>query len=203
MKFKAVLIGDSGVGKTALFQRMENDTFQDAHIPTVGGAYSKLSIQSKNGHQYDIGLWDTAGQERFKNVVPMYFQCANIIIVVYDITLQDTFQNVASWVELANQKAPEYTKMILVGNKSDLSENRAVTLQEMQDLVEQLHFSTGLETSALTGEGIKFLLETFSNICDETVDLLDLNNTDLHEAKPISDIEVQNEQAEPAQQQCC
>lgn len=169
MKFKAVLIGDSAVGKTALFQRLENDTFQESHIPTVGGAYTRISINSSNGYTYDIGLWDTAGQERFRNVVPMYFQSANIIIAVYDITSRESFENIGTWIDLANQKAPPDACFILLGNKSDLDEQRVITMEEMDELKENLHFTEALETSAFNGKGIDMLITTFSTICDSKV----------------------------------
>lgn len=166
MKFKAVLIGDSAVGKTALFQRLEDDSFQESHIPTVGGAYTRISINSSNGYTYDIGLWDTAGQERFRNVVPMYFQSANIVISVYDITNRESFENIGTWIDLANQKAPPDACYILVGNKSDLEEQRVISMEEMEELKENLHFTEAIETSACNGKGIDMLVSTFTTICD-------------------------------------
>lgn len=202
MKFKAVLIGDSAVGKTALFQRLENDTFQESHIPTVGGAYTRISINSSNGYTYDIGLWDTAGQERFRNVVPMYFQSANIIIAVYDITNRESFENIGTWIDLANQKAPPDACYILIGNKSDLEEQRVITMEEMEELRENLHFTEALETSAFNGKGIDMLISTFNNICDSRA-TEDTENTENKDGDKKIVETVDNNSNDGKKKDCC
>lgn len=201
MKFKAVLIGDSAVGKTALFQRLENDVFQDSHIPTVGGAYTRISINSSNGYTYDIGLWDTAGQERFRNVVPMYFQSANIIIVVYDISNRESFENIGTWIDLANQKAPPDACYVLLGNKSDLEEQRAITLDEMEELKENLHFTEALETSAFNGKGIDMLISSLTSICDGIAK--ENNEPIMDDQKEVEVNEQNNNEKQANQKPCC
>ena len=200
MKFKAVLIGDSAVGKTALFQRLENDAFQDSHIPTVGGAYTRISINSSNGYTYNIGLWDTAGQERFRNVVPMYFQSANIIIVVYDISNRESFENIGTWIDLANQKAPPDACYVLLGNKSDLEEQRAITLDEMEELKENLHFTEALETSAFNGKGIDMLISSLTSICDG---IAKENNEPITDDQKEVEVNEQNNNEKQANQKPC
>ncbi|OHT07470.1 Ras-related protein Rab-43 [Tritrichomonas foetus] len=188
LKFKAVLIGDSTVGKTALFQRLESDTFEESHIPTVGGSYSRISITSSTQCVFDIGLWDTAGQERFRNVVPMYFQNANIILVVYDITNRESYDNIGSWIELANQKAPANTKLILIGNKSDLDDIRAISLSEMQDTRDHFKFFGAVETSALNGRGVDILLSIIEDACES-----EIANTKPQGISQPSEIKITNE----------
>jgi len=155
---KIVLIGDSGVGKTSLFQRFDSDTFQEDHIFTVGGAFAKVSIQTENG-SIDCGVWDTAGQERFRNVVPMYFQKADYIIVVYDVTNKESFDSVDSWIEMAKDKAPADAKIVLVGNKIDLNEKRSVSFDEGTQFSSSKQISIFIETSAKTGHGTQLLLK--------------------------------------------
>jgi hypothetical protein len=72
-RLKAVLIGDSAVGKSCLYDRLESGTFLEDHTPTIGGAFATLRLSESEGAEYEVGLWDTAGQERYKTIIPMYF----------------------------------------------------------------------------------------------------------------------------------
>ena len=161
---KAVFIGDTTVGKTAMFNRLSTDTFQDTHIPTVGGAFTKISVTSDEGRTADIGLWDTAGQERFRNIVPMYFQRAEVILVVYSVTDRTSFENVDGWVEMARSKAPPGVKLILIGNKSDLIDDRLCSLDELRQKKEEVDAVLCLETSAKTGDGFDILMSEFAKL---------------------------------------
>ena len=154
---KIVLIGDSGVGKTSIFQRLDSDTFQEEHLMTVGGAFAKINLNTEKG-PVECGVWDTAGQERFRNVVPMYFQRANFVICVFDVTSPDSYTNISMWVKLAREKAPVESKVILVGNKTDLESSRKISYEEGSSKAQELSISIYVETSAKTGSGIDLLL---------------------------------------------
>lgn len=169
MQVKAVLIGDSGVGKTSIFQRLESDTFNEDHVITVGGAYTKISTKNSMNIPIDIGFWDTAGQERFRNVIPMYFQKAHFVIAVYDITNKDSFNNLNQWVEIVRDKAPEDVKIIFIGNKADI-ENRQVEYEDAEKLCKELGGCAFLETSAKTRFGLDDLINEITNLCDNVDD---------------------------------
>jgi Ras-related protein Rab-6A len=153
---KAVLIGDPNVGKTSIFSRIEKNEFEEDYLMTISGAYTQISLVI-NGKNENIGLWDTAGQERFRNVVPMYFQKSNIIILVYDVTNTISFENIEWWFELAKDRAPDNFKGILIGNKTDLEEKRSVSFDEGTAKAQSLSLSF-IETSARSGHGIDLLL---------------------------------------------
>ena len=161
---KAVLVGDSGVGKTAIFQRMESNSYEENHIPTVGGAYARITLTSATGEAIDVGLWDTAGQERFRNIVPMYFQRTNVVLIVYDVTKRGTFENLEMWCEMARSKAPPEAKIVLIGNKSDLVNEKEIDFGELQELKDQLAAVSALETSAMNGDGFDLLREELAKI---------------------------------------
>ena len=162
---KVVFIGDSGVGKTAIYQRLEKNTYSDEIQPTVGGGFSQVLIETPRENDtnifstgYDItdenkdhfiaGIWDTAGQERFRNIVPMYFQRSDIIILVYDITCDESFSSVEVWYEIIKQKAPADARIILIGNKQDLDKDgRTVSYSAGSEKAKALD-ATFLETSA-------------------------------------------------------
>lgn len=179
IKSKAVFVGDSGVGKTSIFQRFETDEFHDEHVFTVGGAYAKVSVVTKAHTTVDIGLWDTAGQERFRNIIPMYFQKADFVIVVYDISNRESFDHVIDWVSMAREKAPESAKILIVGNKYDLTEQRAINTNECSDLAQQINACFNVEVSAKSAQGIDILLqelgeltERFSNeLCENVISI--------------------------------
>lgn len=159
MALKAVLIGDTRVGKTAVFTRLETDTFVADHAPTIGGAFTELSLPRDDGSECKLCLWDTAGQERFRNVVPLYFQDAKIILLVYDITSRESFQNINSWVDLARTRADPNAHIILIGNKSDLINERVIDLEELQRCRETIGAAAALEVSAKTADGFDFLTQ--------------------------------------------
>jgi small GTP-binding protein len=189
---KAVLIGDSGVGKTSIFQRIENNTFNDAHIPTVGGAYTALQVGVS---ERDIGLWDTAGQERFRTIVPMYFQRANIVVIVFDLTSRPSFEHLADWYDIAKSKAPEGIKYVLIGNKRDCTDDRVIPLADAEDAQQRFGASVYIETSAVTGDGFDLILSEFGKIADENEDGLP------DDAAPIPEHPVGNDAA--PRSPCC
>jgi small GTP-binding protein len=163
---KAVLIGDSGVGKTSLFQRLEGEGFRDEGSATVGGAYARVRCMKADGQAIDVGLWDTAGQERFRNIVPMYFQRANIVVVVYDVSSRESFVHVNEWMEMARNKAPSDASFILIGNKSDLEE-RDVTFADLQAKKTEIGANAAFETSAKSGQGIEMFSTELANCFKE------------------------------------
>ena len=128
---KVVIIGDTGVGKTALMNRFLFDKFDPESMPTLG-AQSKPRIVDVPGEgQIKLTLWDTAGQEKFKSLTRMYFQDAEAALIVYDTTFQESFESAAKWVEdlKANANVPDIL-IALVGNKSDMAEDMKVTMED-------------------------------------------------------------------------
>jgi small GTP-binding protein len=154
---KVVLIGDSGVGKTAIYQRLDSNTFIEDHLMTIGAAYTKITIDSALG-PIEVGIWDTAGQEKFRNIVPMYFQRADYAFIVYDISSRETFNNLEVWYQMVKEKAPVDAKIIIIGNKSDLESRREVSFEEGTDFATEIE-SLFIETSAKTGQGIELIHE--------------------------------------------
>ena len=90
--FKLVLIGDTGVGKSCLLLRFADDQFTESYISTIGVDFRFKTVQV-DGKTIKLQIWDTAGQERFRTITSSYYRGANGIIVIFDITEEDSFEN--------------------------------------------------------------------------------------------------------------
>ncbi|XP_048491757.1 GTP-binding protein YPTM2 isoform X2 [Beta vulgaris subsp. vulgaris] len=126
--FKLLLIGDSGVGKSCLLLRFADDSYLDSYISTIGVDF-KIRTVDQDGKTIKLQIWDTAGQERFRTITSSYYRGAHGIIVVYDITDQESFNNVKQWLSEIDRYASNNVNKLLVGNKSDLTANRAVSYE--------------------------------------------------------------------------
>ncbi|KAJ2627407.1 ras GTPase [Coemansia sp. RSA 1290] len=144
--FKLLLIGDSGVGKSCLLLRFADDTYTESYISTIGVDFKIRTIEL-DGKVVKLQIWDTAGQERFRTITSSYYRGAHGIIVVYDVTDSETFSNVKQWLQEIDRYASEGVNKLLVGNKSDLEDKRAVDFTEAQEFAKDLNISF-LETSA-------------------------------------------------------
>ncbi|KAK6127621.1 hypothetical protein DH2020_038638 [Rehmannia glutinosa] len=144
--FKAVLIGDSAVGKSNLLSRFAKDEFCLDSKPTIGVEFAYRSIRVGD-KIIKAQIWDTAGQERFRAITSSYYRGALGALVVYDITRRPTFESLRKWLkELREFGSPEMV-VVLVGNKSDLAQSREVNLEDGQRLA-QLEQVSFMETSA-------------------------------------------------------
>mmetsp|Transcript_4665 Transcript_4665/g.10029 ORF Transcript_4665/g.10029 Transcript_4665/m.10029 type:complete len:206 (+) Transcript_4665:150-767(+) len=158
--FKLVLIGDSGVGKSCLLLRFADNAFTESYISTIGVDFRFRTVKvDKN--TVKLQIWDTAGQERFRTITSAYYRGADGIIMVYDVTSQDSFNHVADWLTEVNRYASEGTCKLLVGNKSD-REDRAVSSEEASAYAEKLKIPF-LETSAKNAENVETAFLTMAS----------------------------------------
>jgi Ras-related protein Rab-1A len=151
--FKLLLIGDSGVGKSCLLLRFADDTYTESYISTIGVDFKIRTIEL-DGKTIKLQIWDTAGQERFRTITSSYYRGAHGIIVVYDITDQESFNNVKQWLQEIDRYACENVNKLLVGNKSDLTSKRAVETTAAKEYADQLGIPF-LETSAKSATNVE------------------------------------------------
>ncbi|ONM17715.1 Ras-related protein RABD1 [Zea mays] len=123
--FKLLLIGDSLVGKSCFLLRFADDSYVDSYISTIGVDF-KIRTVEVEGKTVKLQIWDTTGQERFRTITSSYYRGAHGIINVYDITDMESFNNVKQWLDEIDRYANDSVRRLLVGNKCDLAENRAV-----------------------------------------------------------------------------
>jgi small GTP-binding protein len=153
-KYKLVFLGDQSVGKTAIITRFMYDTFDGTYQATIG-----IDFLSKTMYLEDrtvrLQLWDTAGQERFRSLIPSYIRDSSVAVVVYDITNRASFLNAPKWIEdVRAERGPDDVVIMLVGNKTDVSDKRQVSVEQGEELAETLGVLF-METSAKMGFNVK------------------------------------------------
>ncbi|BAT83443.1 ras-related protein RABD2a [Vigna umbellata] len=144
--FKLLLIGDSGVGKSCLLLRFADDSYIESYISTIGVDF-KIRTVEQDGKTIKLQIWDTAGQERFRTITSSYYRGAHGIIIVYDVTDEDSFNNVKQWLSEIDRYASDSVNKLLVGNKCDLTENRAVSYDTAKAFADEIGIPF-METSA-------------------------------------------------------
>ena len=157
---KITLIGNSGVGKTSIINQYIDQTFDEANAATIGANYSEKVI-TKNNKEYELNIWDTAGQEKFHSVGKHFYKDAYIVCLVYDITSQDSLDQLKEiWYPDIKKYGEKYTILAVVGNKSDLYENDNLADENQAKEFAQSINATFMLTSAKTGDGIEKLFDT-------------------------------------------
>ncbi|KAG6523233.1 ras-related protein RIC1-like isoform X1 [Zingiber officinale] len=144
--FKLLLIGDSGVGKSCLLLRFADDSYLESYISTIGVDF-KIRTVEQDGKTIKLQIWDTAGQERFRTITSSYYRGAHGIIVVYDVTDEESFNNVKQWFSEIDRYASESVNKLLVGNKCDLTANRVISYETGKAFADEIGIPF-LETSA-------------------------------------------------------
>lgn len=144
--FKIALVGDSGVGKSSLLFRFAEGEYYENFLPTIGVDFKIKSVTHED-KSIKLHIWDTAGQERYQTICCIYYKGADGIVIVYDITDRESFKNVERWVEQVEEVSSKNAKKILVGNKSDREDIRAVSYEEGKALADKLGLEF-IETSA-------------------------------------------------------
>ncbi|VDN97158.1 unnamed protein product [Rodentolepis nana] len=151
---KILFVGDSSVGKTSIMKRFADEKFDDSIAPTIGVDFMPSKIEI-DGITYSLSFWDTAGAEAngMTALQPLFYRNAEGVLLVYDVTNRDSFENIKNWDENVGYYAnnPNIIKM-LVGNKIDLVE-RAVRKEEAREFAMRSSMLF-VETSALTSENV-------------------------------------------------
>ncbi|MCK4370959.1 MAG: GTP-binding protein [Candidatus Lokiarchaeota archaeon] len=167
MIFKIIVIGDPAVGKTSLLTNFCGDKFNYEYIPTVGVNITKEPITTKDDMGKDITvnlmIWDIAGQPQFYMLHRPYFNGADGMMLVYDITRSSSFSNINNWWSTSIKYGLSAIPRILIGNKIDLQDDRKIILPMAEHLSEKIS-APFFETSALTGENVKSIFQKIAEL---------------------------------------
>ena len=150
-KYKIIWIGDSGVGKTCLLTKALKNFFDQELKSTLGFEYHNITINI-NDKKILLQTWDTCGQESFKCIVNMFYKRAKLAILVYSIDNRKSFEGINFWLNELRINSGEQTKLILIGNKTDLDDKREVSYEEGKNCSQLNGFNFFSETSAKEGE---------------------------------------------------
>ena len=156
---KVTLIGGSGVGKTCIIRRYYLNEYLENPASTCGGSYTAKHININN-KLIQIDLWDTAGQERFRSLGKHFYKDAYIVILVYDITSQSSFEEIEQvWYPSVKEHGEKYSVLAVVGNKCDLYEKEEVKENEAREFAKKIG-ATFMLVSAKSGNNIDLLFDT-------------------------------------------
>jgi Ras-related protein Rab-1A len=158
--FKVLIIGNSGVGKSCLLLRFAENMFSDNYISTIGVDY-KIRKIDREGKSIKLQIWDTAGQERFRTITKSDYRGSNGIVVVHDMTDRQSFDQVQHWMGEIDSHASADVCRLLVGNKADLKDKRAVKSDEGAALARQYGIPF-LETSAKDSSNVENMFMTMA-----------------------------------------
>ena len=153
MIFKIVLIGDTSVGKTNILSKYLTDEFDPESKATVGVEFGTKNFKIEN-NIVKVQIWDTAGQERYRSITNAYYKGAKGALLVYDITNKKSFDNLDKWISDLKINGDEKISIVLLGNKSDLENQRVISTEEGKNKAEFFKFAF-METSALNGNNIE------------------------------------------------
>ena len=144
--FKVSLIGDSATGKTSIMLRFIDDFFTEDTKSTIGVDFKLVSLELANNIYAKMQIWDTCGSERFKSLTSSFIKTCSAFILVFDLTRVSTFKSIDNWIKIIKENtSPKF--LILIGNKSDLVENRAIEKDIILDYC-QKHLFNYFEISA-------------------------------------------------------
>lgn len=192
-KFKLVFLGEQSVGKTSLITRFMYDSFDNTYQATIG-----IDFLSKTMYLEDrtirLQLWDTAGQERFRSLIPSYIRDSSVAVVVYDITNANSFHQTSKWIDDVRTERGSDVIIMLVGNKTDLSDKRQVTTEEGERKAKELNVMF-IETSAKAGYNVKQLFRRVAAA------LPGMEQTDAKRGNEMTEVHLKEPTAEPPAQE--
>lgn len=157
---RVVMIGDASVGKTSLLTQIIDHKFNPVEASTIGANY-QIYNDIIEGTKAEIQVWDTAGQERFRSLGPIYFRNALGAMTVFDLTNRHSFEDIDGWVRSFVDVAGTEAVIMIIGNKSDLTDEIVVSQAEIQEYASQRNYLYAT-ASAKTGEGVKNAFQAFT-----------------------------------------
>lgn len=160
--FKVIVIGDSCVGKSSLLLRLVDKEFDPDFNATIGIDF-KIKILNLEDKIIKLQIWDSAGQDRFRAITTMYYRNSDGVILMFDVTNRNSFENIISWLHELDKYAPSNIPKILIGGKADLKLERHISYEEALEFADYWNIPY-IETSSKDGKNID---ESFKLISKE------------------------------------
>lgn len=153
--YKIVVVGDYGVGKSSIISRFCDDFFPESHATTIGIDF-KVKTVTLDRQKIKLEIFDTAGLEKFRPIASAYYQNASGVLIVYDVTDAESFQNISKYFRDVKFFIPPDAEMLLVGNKCDLMNERKISFAQAETFASQFGLSL-FEVSAKSGHNVEQL----------------------------------------------
>ena len=168
---KLLVIGDTTVGKTNFIRMFIENQFNPNYMTTSGIDLKTNTINIKN-KKIRVQLWDTAGQEKYKAITKSLFLKVQGSLIVYDITNENSFNNLKIWVKSIKEECGKQIPILIVGNKNDLNEERVVDKNIANEYAKEEKIDY-IETSSKTGENV---LKAVTLLCEKVLDSTEFTN---------------------------
>ena len=165
---KIITLGDSNVGKSSLIIKYVDDKFSKSYLTSMGFDIKNKNITLKDGTKAKVMIFDTAGQERFKALSESYIKKADGILLVYNISDEQSFQDIEHWMKNVKELIEDKLPIILIGNKIDLYDERKVSIEEGQEKAREYGIPF-YETSCKTGNNINKCFNELAELAYEKV----------------------------------
>mmetsp|Transcript_2864 Transcript_2864/g.4662 ORF Transcript_2864/g.4662 Transcript_2864/m.4662 type:complete len:211 (+) Transcript_2864:234-866(+) len=194
---KLLLIGDSGVGKSCLLLRFSDDSFTTSFITTIGIDFKIRTIEQE-GKRLKLQIWDTAGQERFRTITTAYYRGAMGILLVYDVTDEQSFNNIRNWMRQIQQHAADNVNKVLIGNKCDMLDKKVIDTARGQALANEFGIPF-FETSAKNNIAVE---KAFTEIAKDVMKRLQEQEGKDGGPKKAGTVDIKN-QSGTTKKSCC
>ena len=170
LSFKIIVIGDSGVGKSCLTTKAVKDNYIEYYQATIGFEFLTFNLRM-NDTVIKLQIWDTCGQEVYRSLISNFYRNSSLAILLYAINNRTSFINVEHWLKDLKSEANPNVRVMLIGNKCDLENERIISKDDGENFKEENKLDFFMETSAKTGENArnvlieaaKFLYQDFLN----------------------------------------
>ena len=165
--YKIVLLGESGVGKTCILEQFINGKFDLYEVSSQTVKFFRKTLEFPEGKSLNFDIWDTPGQEKHRSINKIFYKQANVVILVYDVTNEESFTEMKDyWYEQIKQLGDKDIILAIAANKSDLYEEKQVSNETGEEFANQIG-AIFASTSAKNGSGIQAL---FYNIGQKIFD---------------------------------
>lgn len=203
LTFKFVLVGNGGVGKTSLVRVFSGGEFSLTTEATVGVEFISKTVKVHD-EEVKLQIWDTAGQERYRSVGKAYYRKAIGVILVFALNNHESFDSAKRWMQEVQQYCHPKVKILLVGNKCDLQDERQIVADEAQRFAESREIEY-LECSALDGTNVE---ESFLRIARSVYEGVISNEIEVEQRRVTSEIDIDVEERDDGrnknrEKNCC
>ena len=175
---KIILLGDVSVGKTSVIERFINNNFKDDYTCTIQAEQRTKIINEDSNTLVRMNIWDTAGQEKYRSLTRQFYRDCQGAIIVFDITKKKTFDSLQTWIDDIQDYSDKDIPIIIVGNKSDLIDEREVSENNINEFLNDKY--TYFEVSAKYGNNIDL---AFNKIKKLIMENRKMNNEEENEDK--------------------